>query len=71
MLDQVTISVEAGLGFEPALARTSADQTNPLAQEFLRMLQDVRLGSRELQGAEHHLHGQVHPQVFGPAEIYS
>ena len=45
MLDQVTISVEAGLGFEPALARTSEGQRHPLAQEFLRMLQDVRLGS--------------------------
>ncbi len=45
MLDQVTISVEAGLGFEAALARTSSGQSTPLAQEFLRMLQDVRLGA--------------------------
>jgi tight adherence protein C len=45
VLDQVTISVEAGLGFEAALARTSEGQSHPLAQEFLRMLQDVRLGS--------------------------
>ena len=45
MLDQVSISVEAGLGFESALARTSEGQSHPLAQEFLRMLQDVRLGS--------------------------
>ncbi|MGI9594794.1 MAG: type II secretion system F family protein, partial [Acidimicrobiales bacterium] len=45
LLDQVTISVEAGLGFESALARTSAGQTHALAQELLRMLQDVRLGA--------------------------
>jgi tight adherence protein C len=45
LLDQVTISVEAGLGFESALARTNRDQTHPLAQELLRMLQDIRLGS--------------------------
>lgn len=45
MLDQVTISVEAGLGFESALTRISQDQDNPLAEEFLRTLQDVRFGS--------------------------
>jgi len=45
MLDQVTISVEAGLGFEAALARTNQGQGHPLAHEFLRMLQDVRIGS--------------------------
>ncbi|MEM9563786.1 MAG: type II secretion system F family protein [Actinomycetota bacterium] len=45
MLDQITISVEAGLGFEAALARTAEGQGDPLAQELLRMLQDVRLGA--------------------------
>ncbi len=44
-LDQITISVEAGLGFEAALARSSEGQDHPLARELLRMLQDVRLGS--------------------------
>ena len=44
-LDQITISVEAGLGFEAALARTAEGQRHPLAIELLRMLQDVRLGA--------------------------
>jgi tight adherence protein C len=45
VLDQVTISVEAGLGFEAALARVTESEDHALAQEFGRMLQDVRLGS--------------------------
>lgn len=45
VLDQVTISVEAGLGFEAALARITAKDRHALADEFGRMLQDVRFGS--------------------------
>lgn len=45
VLDQVTISVEAGLGFEAALAKVTENEDHALAQEFGRMLQDVRLGS--------------------------
>lgn len=45
LLDQVTISVEAGLDFESALSRTNSGQDHPLAQECLRMLQDIRLGA--------------------------
>ena len=43
-LDQVTISVEAGLGFESALARTGRSGKGPLAEELLRTLQDVQAG---------------------------
>jgi tight adherence protein C len=45
LLDQVTISVEAGLAFESALGRSSGRRNHPLAEEVDRMLQDVCLGS--------------------------
>ena len=44
VLDQVTIGVEAGLGFEAALARTGRSGSGPLAEELLRTLQDVQAG---------------------------
>lgn len=44
-LDQLTITVEAGLGFEAALARTARANKGPLATELLRTVQDVQLGS--------------------------
>jgi tight adherence protein C len=43
-LDQLTICVEAGLGFDAAMARTSASGNGPLADEMARLLQDVRVG---------------------------
>jgi len=43
-LDQITISVEAGLAFEPAMARAARSRRGPLAEELARTLQDVQLG---------------------------
>jgi tight adherence protein C len=43
-LDQLTICVEAGLGFDSALARVSKSGEGPLAQEISRLLQDFRVG---------------------------
>jgi tight adherence protein C len=43
-LDQLTICVEAGLGFDSAMARTSRSLKGPLADEIRRLLQDLRVG---------------------------
>lgn len=44
MIDLVAISVEAGLGLVMAIQRISERFDNPLSEEFLRMIQEVRLG---------------------------
>lgn len=43
-LDQMTIAVEAGLGFEAAMAKVTQNTSGPLADEFRRTMQDISIG---------------------------
>lgn len=44
VLDQMTIAVEAGLGFDGAMAKAARNGTGPLAEELIRVLQDMSIG---------------------------
>jgi tight adherence protein C len=44
-LDLLSISVEAGLGFDAALAQVARNTTGPLAEEFFRVLQEMQIGT--------------------------
>ena len=44
MLDQIVISIEAGVGFEQALTSVAEKGEGPLSDEVVRLLQDIALG---------------------------
>lgn len=48
-LDLITISVEAGLGFDAAIARVAEKWDNELAKEFSRALGEMRVGKSRHQ----------------------
>jgi tight adherence protein C len=43
-LDLLSVSVEAGMGFDLALSKVSSNVSGPLGDEFNRMLKDIQLG---------------------------
>jgi tight adherence protein C len=51
-LDQMTIAVEAGLGFDSAMARAGQNGSGPLAEELIRTLQDIQMGQSRRQAFE-------------------
>lgn len=52
-LDQITISAEAGLGFDAAVARAARTGTGPLAAELRRVLQDIQVGTTRANALKH------------------
>lgn len=43
-IDLLTVSVEAGLGFDSAVGRVAKNTSGPLSQEFTRLLQEMQIG---------------------------
>jgi tight adherence protein C len=43
-LDMMTVGVEAGLGFDSAMARVARNLQGPIAEEFARVLQEMQFG---------------------------
>lgn len=48
-LDMLTVCVEAGLGFDAALAQVARNTPGPLAAEFSRVLQEIQIGKSRSQ----------------------
>lgn len=46
-IDLLTISVESGLGFDPALMRVAGKWDNALTREFARVLSELRIGKNK------------------------
>lgn len=49
LLDLLTVSVEAGLGFDAAVSKVVEKIQGPLSMEFKRLLHDVRMGKPRLE----------------------
>ncbi|MPZ59683.1 MAG: hypothetical protein GEU93_00015 [Propionibacteriales bacterium] len=48
-MDMLTVCVEAGLGFDAALAQVARKTDGPLARELSRVLQEMQLGTARLE----------------------
>jgi len=65
MLDMLTISVEAGLGFDQAIAKIVRNTSGPLSEQFGRMLQEVQAGVGRSEALRHLAQRTEVPELNG------
>ena len=64
-LDLLVIGVEAGLGFDAALSRVAQHTDGPLAAEFVRVLQEMRIGQSRTQAFRSLAERSTVPEIHG------
>lgn len=52
MLDLLTVSVEAGLGFDQAMGKVAEESSPPMADEVQRLLREMQLGSARIDALQ-------------------
>ncbi len=52
MMDLLTVSVEAGLGFESSLKKTAEEGSGPLAEEIKRVISEISMGKSRKEALE-------------------
>lgn len=52
MLDLLSVSVEAGLGFDQAIGKVAEESSSPMADEIQRVLREMQLGSPRLDALQ-------------------
>jgi tight adherence protein C len=51
-IDQITVTVEAGLSFDGAIQRAGEESSGPLAEEFLKVVNDMQIGMTREEALE-------------------
>jgi tight adherence protein C len=62
-LDLLTVCVEAGLGFDAAIAQVARNTHGPLAAEFSRVLQEMQIGTSRPQALRAMTHRTTVPEL--------
>ena len=64
-LDQMTIAVEAGLGFDLAMSKAASSGRGPLSEELIRTLQDMSIGRTSSEDLRRFIRAIAQADAYG------